>query len=209
MKKVYFALPIIAVFLAFISVQGQINSISKEHSLSNMGNKSKEKTLPLSRNEKILVAYFSHSGNTREIANQIHKKAGGDIFEIQPVKPYPNDYDAVVKQAQEEQAAHYKPVLKTKIENIKSYDVVFIGYPNWWGTIPPPVRTFLSTYDFSGKTIVPFCTHEGSGLGQSVKEISKLCPKSTILNGLAVRGSDVHKAQNEVSQWLHKIKITK
>ena len=159
--------------------------------------------------KKILVAYFSHSGNTREIANQIHRSAGGDISEIQAVKPYPHDYDAVVKQAKQELDPGYKPALKTKIESIKSYDLVFIGYPNWCSTVPAPVRTFLSEYDFSGKTIVPFCTHEGSGLGRSATDISKLCPKSTLLDGIAIWGSDVKTAQSKVVEWLQKIKITK
>ncbi len=159
--------------------------------------------------KKILVAYFSHSGNSREIANQIHKSVGGDIFEIQSVKPYPNDYDAVVKQAKQELDSGYKPTLKTKVENIKSYDFVFIGYPNWWGTVPAPVRTFLSEYDFSEKTIVPFCTHEGSRLGRSVSDISKLCPKSTLLDGVGIWGREVKTAQNKVSGWLRKIKITR
>jgi flavodoxin len=159
--------------------------------------------------KKILVAYFSHSGNTREIANQIHKSAGGDIFEIQSVKPYPHDYDAVVEQARQELDSDFKPALKTKMENIKPYDLVFIGYPVWCSTVPAPVRTFLSEYDFSGKTIVPFCTHEGSGLGRSVTNISKLCPKSTLLDGVAIWGSDVKTAQSKVVEWLQKIKITK
>jgi len=159
--------------------------------------------------KKTLVAYFSHSGNTREIANQIHKSMGGDIFEIQAVKPYPNDYDAVVKQAKQELDPGYKPALKTKIENIKSYDLVFMGYPNWCNTIPAPVRTFLSEYDFSCKTIVPFCTHEGSGLGRSVTDISRLCAESTLMDGVAIRGRNVKTAQNAVSEWLQKIKIKK
>jgi len=159
--------------------------------------------------KKILVTYFSHSGNTREIANQIHKIVGGDIFEIQAIKPYPHDYDAVVQQARKELDSGYKPALKTKFENIKSYDLVFIGYPDWWGTVPAPVRTFLSEYDMSGKTIAPFCTHEGSGLGRSAADISKLCPKSTVLDGVAIRGRDVKTAQNKISEWLEKIKITK
>lgn len=157
----------------------------------------------------ILVAYFSHSGNTREIANQIHKITGGDIFEIQSVNPYPNEYNATVKQARKELDSNYKPLLKTKLENIKSYDLVFIGHPNWWGTIPAPIRTFLTEYDMSGKTIVPFCTHEGSGQGQSVTDISKLCPKSTLLEGVAIWGSNVKSSQNEISEWLRKIKIRK
>ena len=158
--------------------------------------------------QKILVAYFSHTGNTREIADQVHKSVGGDIFEIQSVKPYPHDYNAVVQQARQELDSGYKPALKTKCENIESYDLVFIGYPIWWGTVPAPVKTFLSEYDFSGKTIAPFCTHEGSGLGRSTADISKLCPKSTVLDGVAIRGSIVKTAQNKVSEWLGKIKIT-
>jgi len=165
--------------------------------------------LPISGTKKILVGYFSHSGNTREIANQIHKSVGCDVFEILTVKPYPHDYDAVVKQAKQELDSGYKPALKTKIENIKSYDLIFIGYPIWWSTIPAPVRTFLSEYDFSGKIIVPFCTHEGSGTGRSATDISKLCPKSSVLDGVAIRGRDVKTAQNKVSEWLRKIKITK
>jgi flavodoxin len=87
--------------------------------------------------------------------------------------------------------------------------VVFIGYPDWWGTIPAPVRTLLSDYDFSQKTIAPFCTHEGSGLGRSVSDISKLCPKSTVLEGVAIRGRDAKTAQNKVSEWLQEIMIKK
>lgn len=161
------------------------------------------------KEEKILVAYFSHSGNTREIAGQIHKNVGGDIFEIQAVKPYPSDYDAVVRQARQELESGYKPELKTKIANLTPYDVVFIGYPNWCGTIPAPVGTLLSEYDFSGKTIAPFCTHEGSGLGRSVSAISRLCPQSTMVEGVAIRGRDVRTAQDAVSAWLRKIKIAK
>jgi flavodoxin len=154
---------------------------------------------------KKIVVYFSHSGNTREIANQIQKSVSGDIFEIQSLENYPSNYNAVVKKARQELESGYKPALKAKVSNIRSYDVVFIGYPIWCGTIPMPVVTFLSGYDFSGKTIIPFCTHEGSGLGRSVTDIAKLCPQSKILEGLAVRGRDVKSAQNEVSEWLGEI----
>lgn len=156
--------------------------------------------------KKILIAYFSHSRNTREVANQIHKIVGGDIFEIVSVNPYPDDYDDCVDQARKELDAGAKPALKTKVKDIKSYDLIFIGYPNWWGTFPRPVFTFLSEYDLSGKTIAPFCTHEGSRLGRSVGDITKLCPKSEILEGLAVRGSAVKSAQADVVAWLRKIK---
>ena len=99
--------------------------------------------------------------------------------------------------------------MKTKAENIKSYDLIFIGYPIWCGTFPAPVKTFLSEYDLSGKTIAPFCTHGSGGLGRSVTDISKLCPKSTLLDSFAILGADVKTAQNEVSEWLRKIKIAK
>ena len=156
-----------------------------------------------------LTAYFSHSGNTREIAHQIHEYVGGDVFEIVSVNPYPSDYDAVVEQARKELKKDCRPGLKTKVENMNLYDVVFIGYPNWWGTIPMPVATFLSEYDFSGKTIVPFCTHEGSALGRSVADIKGLCPQSPILEGLPVRGSDVKNARNKVSGWLRELGMKK
>jgi flavodoxin len=123
------------------------------------------------------------------------------------VDPYPRDYDEVVAQARKELKEEYRPKLKTKVENMGSYNVVFIGYPNWWGTIPMPMVTFLSQYDLSGKTIVPFCTHEGSGLGRSATDIKKFCPQSTLLEGLPVRGSYVKNAQNEVSGWLRKIRM--
>jgi flavodoxin len=209
MKKTSFALPITAAFLLFMGVSAQMNVAAEEVNSLRMQNTKEEEAMPLSETKKILVAYFSHTGNTREIADQIHKKAGGDIFEIQSVKPYPDDYDAVVKQAREELDSGYKPALKTKVEDIGSYDVIFIGYPDWWGTFPAPVKAFLSEYDLSGKILVPFCTHGGSGLGRSVADISKLCPKSTLLEGIAILGKDVKTAQDKVSEWLRRIKITK
>jgi flavodoxin len=210
MKKIYFVLSIIAAFLfIFMGVRAQMSFAANKLGLTNRQKTSEEAALPLSGTKKILIAYFSRTGNTREIANQIHKSVGGDIFEIQAAEPYPQDYEAVKKKAMQEQVSGYKPALKTKVKNIKSYDLIFIGYPIWWGTIPAPVRTFLSEYDLSGKTIVPFCTHEGSGLGRSVSDISKLCPKSTLLDGVAIRGRDVKTAQNIVSEWLQKIGITK
>ena len=159
--------------------------------------------------KKVLIIYYSRSGNTREIANQIHERVGGDIIELQTVKPYPDEYDAVTKQAKQELNSGYKPALKTKVEKIGSYDVIFVGTPIWWGTIAAPVKSFLSEYDLSGKTIVPFITHQGSGLGRSGADISKLCPKSTLLDGVAIWGRDAKTAQNTVSGWLRKIKITK
>jgi flavodoxin len=156
---------------------------------------------------KVLIVYYSRSGNTREIAGLIHRSTGGDIFEIQVVKPYPEDYEEVKKIAMQEQQSGFKPALKTKVKNFRSYDVIFVGTPIWWGTISVPVKSFLSEYDFSGKTIVPFTTHGGSGLGRSVEDISNLCPKTTLLDGLAVWGRNAITAQNDVSAWVRRLGV--
>lgn len=161
----------------------------------------------MDKKNSILIAYFSHSGNTRILATQIKNIIEVDIFEIKPEKTYPNEYNACVKQAKQELDSDDRPKLKTKVDNIKSYDIIFIGYPMWWYTIPMPVATFLSEYDFSGKTIIPFCTHEGSGLSHSINFIKKLCPKSIVMDGIAIKGSNVKDAHNEVSQWLRKLEI--
>lgn len=160
-----------------------------------------------SNDKKILVAYFSHSGNTKVIADDIHKSVGGEIFEIKTAVPYPEDYNEVVDKAKEEQDADYRPELQSKVEDMNSYDTVFIGYPDWWGTMPMAVFTFLEQYDLAGKTIIPFCTHEGSGLGRSEDDIKKLCPNSNILEGLAVQGKTVNDAADDVEAWLKKINI--
>lgn len=157
--------------------------------------------------KKIIVVYFSRTGNTRVLADQIRQSVGCDIFEIQPEKPYPSDYDAAVKQAKEELGSGLRPKLKTKIKDIKLYDTVFIGYPIWWGTMPMPVCTFLSEYDLSAKTIIPFCTNGGSGLGRSVGDIRKLCPRSTILEGLAAGDGDLKNGSAAVTEWLRKLKL--
>jgi flavodoxin len=140
---------------------------------------------------KVLVAFFSHSGNTREIANQIHEKVGGDIFEIKPETAYPASYDSVVEQAKKGIQTGYCPALKTKIKNIENYDTVFVGTPNWWSTIAPPIATFLKSYDLSSKTVVPFCTHGGGGFGHIERDVVKLCPNSTVRSGLAVYESSI------------------
>lgn len=154
---------------------------------------------------KVLTIYFSHSGNTQKVAEQIHEQMGGDIVEILTVAPYPTDYNAVVEQAKQELKSGYKPTLKTTIKKIDSYDVIFVGSPNWWSTFAPPVTTFLSEIALSGKTILPFITHEGTGLGQSLRDIAKLCPNSTVLDGLAVRGGSANNAQQDVLLWLRKL----
>ncbi len=156
--------------------------------------------------KKILAAYFSHSGNTRVIAEQIKKIIGCEIFEIKPINVYPNAYQAVVDQAKKEINANYKPPLTVNLETIDSYDMIFIGSPNWWSTIAPPVATFLTAFDFNGKVIIPFITHEGSRMGRSVSDIKKMCPTASVVDEHSFRGSSVKNAQNEVIDWLKGIK---
>jgi flavodoxin len=109
--------------------------------------------------------------------------------------------------AQDELSANARPELTNHVDDMDSYDVIFLGYPNWWGTAPMPVFTFLEEYDFSLKTIIPFCTHEGSGLGHSEKDIAKVCTKATVLKGIAINGTSASSAKNSVSNWLNKIGI--
>lgn len=159
--------------------------------------------------KKILVAYFSHSGNTKAVAEQICKATGGDIFRIEPVTAYPEEYNKLVDQAKKEVESSYKPAIKGKAPNIGTYDIIFVGSPSWWSTIAPPVATFLSGSNLTGKTIIPFITHEGSRMGRSAADIKKLCPGSTVLEGLPIRGSHATDSQNEIKQWLQSIKIIK
>lgn len=156
-----------------------------------------------------LIVYFTCSGNTRKIADLIHNNVGGDIWEIQPEVPYPNSYNAVVEHAKKEIQAGYKPALKSEIDHVESYDTIFIGSPNWWNTIAPPVATFLSEHDLSGKTIVPFCTHGGGGQGRIGQDIAKLCPKSEVLGVFEAYGDNAGDAEAKVSAWLSKIDIAR
>lgn len=168
-----------------------------------------EKSGQGSQGKKVLVVFYSRSGNTRDMANQIHALAGGDIVELQTVNPYPTEYRATTEQAKQELQSGYKPPLTTKIANLASYDIIFVGSPSWWGTYAAPVKTFLSDADLSDKTLVPFITHEGSGLGRAPADMAKLCPKSTLLEGLAVRGGSVKNARGDVESWLRKIGLNK
>ena len=157
--------------------------------------------------KKILVAYYSHSGNTAEIASYIQKQIDGTLFEIIPVSPYPTGYNDVVRQAKIEIQSGKKPELKIKINDTESYDIIFVGSPNWWGTIAPPVAAFLSEYNFSNKTIVPFCTHGGGGYGSIFKDISLLCPNSNILEGFEVFGKGNGNISEKINLWLNEIGI--
>ncbi|MDO5110995.1 MAG: flavodoxin [Clostridia bacterium] len=151
---------------------------------------------------KVLVAYFSKTGNTEAVANMIAAATGGTLFKVETVTPYPEDYNETVDIARNEQDNDARPALSTHVENMADYDVIYLGYPNWWGTMPQAMFTFLEEYDFSGKTIAPFCTHGGSALGRSEGDIAALVPDATLLPGFAVSGSRAAGAQADVEAWL-------
>jgi len=151
-----------------------------------------------SGNAKVLIVYYSYSGNTRKVAHEIHKIVGGAMMEIEPREPYPNNHNSVVEQAEQELRTGYRPKLKTDVGDVSSCDTIFVGSPNWWHTVAPPVLTFLSVAALPGKTIIPFITHGGGGLGRSAEDIARLCPHATVLKSLAVYGADVKAAQ----KWL-------
>jgi len=158
--------------------------------------------------ENILIAYYSRSGNTRKLAQLIHQKVDGTLHEIQPEVPYPASYNSTVEQAKKEIQAGFRPPLKTRIEHIEAYDTIFIGSPNWWSTIAPPIATFLEENNLAGKTIIPFCTHGGGGKGRIEKDIAKLCPQSTVMPALAIYGSGGRDVESQVSAWLESLGFT-
>ena len=157
---------------------------------------------------KYLVAYFSWSGNTRKIASQIHQLIGGDIVEIQPVNNYPDNYNDVLAIGKQEIRSGAKPELLDKLNPMDIYDRIFIGYPNWWNTFPAPVLTFLSENDFTGKTIIPFCTHGGGGIGRSIGDIKRQCPGAEIADSFSINAYSVKNSNNEVFEWINKLKIS-
>lgn len=126
-------------------------------------------------NSKILIAYYSYSGNTKEVAETIHAKIGGKLFEIKTEGTYPAEYRPMTVQAKKEIEEGYRPKLISQVDNISQYDVIFLGSPNWWGTITPQVSSFLSSYDLSGKTIVPFITHGGGGVQRTISDMTSQC----------------------------------
>ncbi len=162
--------------------------------------------MTVSNKTKVLVAYFSHSGNTEKIAWQIQKLSGGDIFEIQSAVAYPQSYDRVLAVARQEKQSGTTPELKKRVANMEQYEVVFIGYPNWWNTYPAAVQTFFNEHDFNGKTIVPFCTHGGGGMGQSIAHINGQLPAANILNGFAISGYAVDENNGELKKWFTQLK---
>ncbi len=156
---------------------------------------------------RVLIAYFSWGGNTRGIAEEIADQTGADLFEIKMVNPYSTDYNTVLDQAQADQNAQARPELASHVENMEQYDTVLLGYPNWWASIPMPVATFLEEYDFSDKTIIPFCSHGGGRFGQSLTAISKLAPDAVMGDALSIHYSGGSSLTEDIERWLDKNNI--
>ena len=158
--------------------------------------------------DKILVIYFSETGNTQKLAKLISDKVGGDFIRIETEKVYPTDYNELVDDAKKEKENDDRPKLKTLNINLDDYDTIFIGYPIWWYQMPMAMYTFFDNYDFANKTIIPFNTHEGSGSSGTYEDIQKLEPKAKVLEGLPIRGGDMVSDQSsKVDSWLNKLGI--
>jgi flavodoxin len=142
-------------------------------------------------------------GNTQIIAKYISEYTGGGLFAIQTVNPYPVDAYETLDTAQIERSNNSRPKLFTHVEDMDRYDTIYLGFPIWWGTFPMPVFTFLEEYDFTGKAIIPFSTHDGSGLGNGKRDIQTLCPDAIVLDGLATRYDRVANAEADVKKWLN------
>ena len=174
------------------------------------------------RSDKVLIVYLSRTNNTKTIAEIIHKNVGGTLVALELEKPYPENYRATVEQVVKENETGYLPPLKTKIDSIQNYDVVFVGFPTWGMRLPPPMKSFLKQYNLSGKIIVPFNTNDGYGIGSSFDTVKELCPKSKILDGFSIRGGtesdgqarltkveNAKDAEMKVKKWLQEIKLIK
>jgi flavodoxin len=175
-----------------------------------------------STEKNTLIVYLSRTNNTKAIAEIIHHKVGGTLVALELETPYPADYKTTVQQVVRENETGYLPPLKTKIDRIEQYDFVFLGYPTWGMRLPPPVKSFLHQYDLKGKTVIPFNTNGGYGVGSSFETVRELCPQSTVLHGFSTRGGseiDGHnlvikdarteEARKEVENWLKTLGMLK
>jgi flavodoxin len=177
-------------------------------------------TVPNLDSNKVLIVYLSRTNNTKAVAEIIQKNIGGTLMPLELETPYPQNYQAIVKQVAEENEKGYLPPLKTKIGNIQMYDVIFVGFPTWGMQLPPPVKSFLRQYDLTGKTIIPFNTNAGYGIGTSFETVKALCPRSKVLEGYStkggvekdgiyfvIEGEKEKQTKGEVISWLKRIKL--
>ena len=189
---------------------------------SSQGNEAKPAAEFTNGSQKFLIVYLSRTNNTMAVAEIIHENVGGKLVALELENPYPEDYKATVAQVVRENETGFLPPLKTKIDSIETYDVVFVGFPTWGMQLPPPMKSFLTQYDLSGKTVVPFNTNAGYGIGSSFDTVKELCKNSNVLEGISIRGGIERdgilfvmegerekQAQVEVKSWLTKIEMVK
>lgn len=165
---------------------------------------------------KEIIVYFSRSGenyvrgriqclsvgNTEAAAELLRERTGARLFKLEPLAPYSQDYSRCIEEAKADQRRDARPELKDYPESLEEYETIYLGYPNYWGTMPMAVFTFLEHFDFTGKTIKPFCTHEGSGMGRSERDIRRLCPTAKVEKGLTIHGAEVKTAGDALSKWI-------
>jgi len=168
------------------------------------GNNIVRKTRP-----RVLVAYFSRSGNTRVVAGLLQRAFEADVFEMQPANPYPEKYLATVEQARQERDSGFEPALAAGLPNICTYDTVYLGFPIWGETAPPVVRSFLATHDLTGKTLTPFVTHGGYGLGNSLSVLASHAPQAKMRSPFVMEADQERKTMNLVSEWLDETGLTR
>ena len=155
--------------------------------------------------KRVLIAYYTHSGNTERVAQMITERSNGDLFLVQPETPYPASYNAVVEQAKQEIKKNFMPSIKPCGLDLSDYDTILIGTPNWWSTLAPPIAAFLFQNDLSGKAVGVFCTHGGGGSGNIESAVRKLCPDSKMLSILSLYGDGGGKAKKSVAEWVAEI----
>ena len=168
---------------------------------------------------KPLIVYYSRKGenywngsiknlekgNTEIVAEMIADITGGDLFEVDTVKTYAADYYECIDDAKAELREGARPELKAYMDSLDAYDTIFVGFPNWWGTMPMAMFTFLERYDLSGKRIVPFCTNEGSGMGKSESDLKKICKDAKVERGLSIHGAEAAGSRSKVESWVKKL----
>lgn len=187
----------------------EINNPNDSSVPTEESNNINDSSIPTKTDSKSLVVYFSWSGNTENVAKSVQSQTDSDIFEIVPAAPYSDDYDTVVDLAQEEQRNNTRPAISGSIENLEQYEVIYVGFPNWWGDMPMILYTFFDTYDLSDKTVALFCTSGGSGLSGTVNEVKSLEPNATVTEGLHIGSGSSSDPDNAVSEWLNDIGLAK
>ncbi len=204
MKKIISLLTVLTLLFCLVACGGN-NTPNGDNPPSSEGN-SGPADEPTGTGSKALVVYFSHSGNTESVAKEIQSQTGADIFKIIPVTPYTTNYNTLLDVAQKEKRDKARPAISGTVENLDDYDIIYLGFPNWWADMPMILYTFLDTYDLSGKTIAPFVTSGGSGFSNTISTIKSMEPNATVTDGLSIRDSAAGKPAGAVSDWLKKLK---